>query len=170
MWIPRKRQPWVAWLQEQTRHHVMPQAQCDLCTALVLREKEASAGLWPASLVRKHSTWRGQKKPHYLWKCWTHGGCCLLLQSVFRGAGSLCLLNQKRISFESRTEAVLWYVWRGVKVDCRKKKLTWKNASECNSNCSIKHVYKRLTSSKLHFQFSDIIFWFHLAFIFLPLC
>lgn len=121
MWIPRKRQPWVAWLQEQTRHHVMPQAQCDLCTALVLREKEASAGLWPASLVGKHSTWRGQKKPHYLWKCWTHGGCCLLLRSVFRGAGSLCLLNQKRISFESRTEAVLWYVWRGVKVDCRKK-------------------------------------------------
>lgn len=32
-------------LQEQTRHHVMPQAQCDLCTHLVLRDKEASAGL-----------------------------------------------------------------------------------------------------------------------------
>lgn len=48
--------------------------------------------------------------------------CCLLLQSVFIGAGSLCLLNQRRISFETRnkTEPVLWHVWRGVKAGCRK--------------------------------------------------
>lgn len=59
------------------------------------------------SLMELFNTWR----------------CCPLLQSVFIGAGSLCLLNQRRISFESRnkTEPVLWYVWRGVKTDCRKK-------------------------------------------------
>lgn len=70
--------------------------------------------------------------------------------------------------FWEQNRAVLWYVWRGVKADCRKN-LTWKNASECNLNSSIKHVCKRLTRGKLHFQFSEIIFWFHLAFIFLLL-
>lgn len=163
--VSRKRQAVAGWLQQQKRHRVFPRSQCGLCAPSILQEKEAAIafnyswwGTWQAGGAEEEP----QQSAFPISEGKTLSSQRLLLHTLWgslcEGTGSLCLFNQKRISFRNRnkTEPVQCCVHVEVRKPTTQKKL---------EKCQWIHLQEAcMQQVAVPLLFHDI--WVHLAFIF----